>query len=72
MQEMATNIRQNMDNAKETETFALKAAGDAAAGREVMEKTLKFVRQIAVKITIVEEIAHWVRDHQVALAPILS
>ncbi|MFW5734180.1 MAG: methyl-accepting chemotaxis protein [Oceanidesulfovibrio sp.] len=57
MEEMGANIRQNADNAKETETIALKAAQDANEGGEAVSQTVAAMQQIAEKISIIEEIA---------------
>ncbi|MGD0229116.1 MAG: methyl-accepting chemotaxis protein [Syntrophorhabdales bacterium] len=57
MEEMASTIKQNSDNAHETEKIALKSADDAiASGRAVIE-TVGAMREIAGKISIIEEIA---------------
>ncbi|TVM30549.1 methyl-accepting chemotaxis protein [Oceanidesulfovibrio marinus] len=57
MEEMGANIRQNADNARETETIALKAAQDANEGGEAVSETVSAMQQIAEKISIIEEIA---------------
>ena len=57
MEEMSANIRQNADNAKETENIAMQAADNAEKGGEAVEKTVVAMRQIAEKISIIEEIA---------------
>jgi methyl-accepting chemotaxis protein len=57
MEQMAANIRQNADNAMQTEKIAIKSADDAKAGGESVAKTLSAMREIAGKISIIEEIA---------------
>lgn len=57
MEEMASNIRQNADNASETERIALKSAEDAESGGQAVSDTVDAMRQIAEKISIIEEIA---------------
>jgi len=57
MEEMASNINQNADNALQTEKIALKASSDAKDGREAVDATVKAMKDIADKISIIEEIA---------------
>lgn len=57
MEQMAANIRQNADNAMQTEKIASKSAEDAKAGGESVAKTLAAMKEIASKISIIEEIA---------------
>ncbi|WP_022667501.1 methyl-accepting chemotaxis protein [Desulfospira joergensenii] len=57
MEEMAANIRQNSDNAQETESISTKAAEDAEKGGDSVGKTVEAMKQIAEKISIIEEIA---------------
>ena len=57
MEQMAANIRQNADNAAQTEKIAGKSAEDAKKGGESVAKTLAAMKEIAGKITIIEEIA---------------
>ena len=57
MEEMASNIRQNADNATQTEKIALKAAQDAEAGGKAVVQAVGAMKNIAEKISIVEEIA---------------
>ncbi|MDH4164676.1 MAG: methyl-accepting chemotaxis protein, partial [Nitrospirota bacterium] len=57
VEEMNATIRQNADNAAQTEKIARKAANDAQeSGRSVTE-TVSAMKQIAEKIGIIEEIA---------------
>jgi methyl-accepting chemotaxis protein len=57
MEEMGANIKQNADNAIQTERIALKAAADAREGGEAVSKTVDAMKSIASKISIIEEIA---------------
>ena len=57
MEEMSSNIRQNADNASQTEKIALKAAQDAQAGGQAVVQAVGAMKNIAEKISIVEEIA---------------
>jgi methyl-accepting chemotaxis protein len=57
MEEMDSNIQQNADNSQETEKIALKAANDAEQGGVAVKQTVEAMRNIAEKITIIEEIA---------------
>jgi methyl-accepting chemotaxis protein len=57
MEQMAANIRQNADNAMQTEKIAAKSAEDAKKGGESVNQTVAAMKQIADKISIVEEIA---------------
>jgi methyl-accepting chemotaxis protein len=57
MEEMSSNIRQNADNASETEKIARKASEDARGGGEAVDKAVTAMKQIADKISIIDEIA---------------
>ncbi|SHJ34072.1 Methyl-accepting chemotaxis protein [Malonomonas rubra DSM 5091] len=57
MEQMAANIRQNADNAMQTEKIAVKSAEDAQAGGESVAQTVGAMKDIADKISIIEEIA---------------
>ncbi|MCI4624382.1 MAG: methyl-accepting chemotaxis protein [Candidatus Magnetoovum sp. WYHC-5] len=57
MEEMTGNIKQNSDNANQTNNIAVKASSDAQEGGKVVNKALEAMRQIADKISIIEEIA---------------
>jgi len=54
---MTANIRQNADNADQTEKIARKSAQDARESGEAVDKTVTAMRRIAEKISIIEEIA---------------
>jgi methyl-accepting chemotaxis protein len=57
MEEMSSNIRQNADNAMQTEKISQKSATDAAEGGEAVTQTVAAMKEIAEKINIIEEIA---------------
>jgi methyl-accepting chemotaxis protein len=57
MEQMGANINQNADNALQTEKIALQAADNAVKGGEAVEKTVGAMKEIAKKISIIEEIA---------------
>ncbi len=57
MEQMVSNIRQNADNAQQTEKIALKAAQDAREGGKAVTETVSAMKEIAAKISIIEEIA---------------
>jgi len=57
MEEMAANIRRNAENAQETGRIAQSSADNAEKGGEAVEQTVNAMRDIADKISIVEDIA---------------
>ena len=57
MEQMSSNIRQNADNALQTEKIAVKSATDAREGGVAVSATVQAMKEIANKITIIEEIA---------------
>ncbi len=57
MEQMAANIRQNTDNAMQTEKIAVKSSSDAMEGGKAVTKTVEAMKEIATKISIIEEIA---------------
>jgi len=57
MEEMAASIRQNTDNALQTEKIAIKSASDAREGGKAVTETVVAMKEIATKISIIEEIA---------------
>jgi len=57
MEQMGSNISQNSDNASQTEKIAQKAAGNAEEGGKAVTQTVAAMKEIADKITIIEEIA---------------
>jgi methyl-accepting chemotaxis protein len=57
MEEMVSNIKQNADNAQQTDKIANKSSHDAqATGKSVLE-AVNAMKEIANKISIIEEIA---------------
>jgi methyl-accepting chemotaxis protein len=54
---MGANINQNADNARQTEKIALKAAQDGQEGGRAVEQTVTAMKDIASRISIIEEIA---------------
>jgi len=54
---MSSNIKQNADNATQTEKIALKASVDAKEGGQAVGQTVEAMKQIASKIGIIEEIS---------------
>ncbi len=57
MEEMAANIKQNADNAQQTEKIASQAAQRAEQSGEAVGKTVEAMKDIASRISIIEEIA---------------
>jgi methyl-accepting chemotaxis protein len=54
---MAANIRQNAENAMQTESLARKSAEDARQGGQAVTQTVDAMRQIVERIGFIEEIA---------------
>ncbi len=57
IEQMNANIRQNAENSLQTEKIAIQAASDAQEGGQAVNMTVTAMKQIADKITIIEEIA---------------
>lgn len=57
MEQMDSNIQQNADNAQQTGAIAQKAAENAEKGCKAVDKTVTAMKEIADKITIIDEIA---------------
>ncbi|MDM8549216.1 methyl-accepting chemotaxis protein [Desulfobacterales bacterium HSG2] len=57
MEEMNSMVDQNADNAKQTASIAAKAAGDAQEGGNAVMETVRAMKSISDKISIIEEIA---------------
>jgi methyl-accepting chemotaxis protein len=57
IEEMTASINQNADNANQTEKIAMKSSSDAKEGGEAVQKTVSAMKQIAEKISIIQEIA---------------
>ena len=65
MEEMSANIRQTADNALFTEKIALKSATNARKGRKAVAHAVAAMKEIAEKITVIEEIAR--QTHMLSL-----
>jgi methyl-accepting chemotaxis protein len=61
MEEMVANIRQNADNALQTEQIAMQAAGDARESGQAVVDTVTAIQEIAKRIGIIEDIARQTR-----------
>ncbi len=57
MEEMAANVRQNAENASQTEKIAHQSSRDAEASGVAVGRAVQAMQTIAEKITIVQEIA---------------
>jgi len=57
MEQMTSNVKQNADNAFQTEKIATKSATDAMEGGKAVIQTVTAMKEIAGKISIIEEIA---------------
>jgi methyl-accepting chemotaxis protein len=57
MEEMVSNIRQNADNAQQTDKIATKSAKDAKESGKCVLEAVGAMKEIANKISIIEEIA---------------
>ncbi len=57
IEEMTASISQNADNANQTEKIASKSSIDAKEGGVAVQKTVDAMKQIAEKISIIQEIA---------------
>jgi len=57
MEEMTSSIKQNADNSTQTEKIAVKSASDAREGGKAVAETVGAMKEIATKISIIEEIA---------------
>jgi len=55
---MSASISQNSDNAKVTDSMATKASKEAGDGGSAVTQTVKAMKQIAQKISIVDDIAY--------------
>ncbi len=58
VEEMTASIAQNTENAKVTDSMASKAASEAAEGGEAVKATVVAMKQIAQKISIIDDIAY--------------
>ena len=57
MEQMASGIQNNTDNAQQTETIARQASKDAEEGGKAVSEAVDAMKNIASKISIIEEIA---------------
>ena len=57
MEEMSSNIKQNSENAMQTEKISSKSAQSASKGGDAVSKTVDAMKEIAEKISIIEEIS---------------
>ncbi|TNE70583.1 HAMP domain-containing protein [bacterium] len=57
MEEMVANIQQNTDNAQQTEKIALKASEDVLSGSKAVDETVRSMKSIAEKVSVIGEIA---------------
>jgi methyl-accepting chemotaxis protein len=57
MEEMVSNIKQNADNAQQTDKIANKSATDAKESGQSVTEAVTAMKEIASKISIIEEIA---------------
>ncbi len=57
MEEMTANIRHNADNAQQTEKIAVQSAANAKTGGDAVAETVTAMREIAGRISVIEEIA---------------
>lgn len=58
LEEMTASIHQNAENAKVTDDMATKAAHEAAEGGDAVKETVQAMRQIAERISIIDDIAY--------------
>jgi methyl-accepting chemotaxis protein len=58
MQVMSGSIRQNSDNARVTDGMASKSAEEAAEGGKAVEQTVQAMKQIATRVSIIDDIAY--------------
>ena len=58
LEQMSASITQNAGNAKATEQTAVKGASDAEASGKVAQETSEAMKTIALKISIIEDIAY--------------
>lgn len=57
IEQMTANIRQNAENAQQTERIALKAATDVEMGGEAVSQTADAMKEIAGRIVVIKDIA---------------
>lgn len=57
MEQLTANIQQNTDNSQQSNTMAKKVTGDSVQGGRAVDETVEAMKNIAVKISVIEEIA---------------
>lgn len=58
IEQMASSIKQNAESARTTDSIAAKAAQEAFAGGAAVKQTVDAMKEIANKITIIDDIAY--------------
>lgn len=58
IEQMSASINQNTENAKVTDGMASKAAKEASEGNEAVQQTVGAMKQIAQRISIIDDIAY--------------
>lgn len=58
IEELSVSVKQNADNAKVTNSIATMAAKEATAGGLVVKRTVEAMKEIAEKISLIEDIAY--------------
>lgn len=58
IEQMAASINQNAENAKVTDGMATKAAKEAVEGGEAVKQTVDAMKEIATRISIIDDIAY--------------
>ena len=61
MEQMVANIRQNAENARQTETISLQAAQNAQHTGQAMSATVNAMQKIVVKVLEIDDITHQTR-----------
>ncbi len=58
IEELTASVKQNSDNAKVTNTMAMKVAEEATSGGQAVKRTVEAMKEIADKIGLIEDIAY--------------
>ncbi len=58
IEELSSSVKQNADNAKLTKGISATAAGESANGGLAVKRTVEAMKEIAEKITLIEDIAY--------------
>lgn len=61
MEQMSVNIRQNTDNALQTEKIAIKVAEDAKISGEAVAETVSAMQEISKRVALIDDIARQTR-----------